>query len=184
MIESGIHDFRLAKQKAAQQLGIGQTRNLPSNEEVQHALREYQRLFRAGQQPARLRALREAALKAMGLFAPFSPRIVGDVLDGSADQYSAIQLHLFANTPEEVALFLMEQKIPYQQGERTLRFGADRSQKLPVFSFVAGDDDIELTVFPTSGSKQPPLSPLDGHPLQRASRTELERLLQDDALVG
>ncbi len=55
MAETGNQDFHLAKRKAAARLGAADTRNLPSNTEVQEALREYQRLFLADSQPHHLR---------------------------------------------------------------------------------------------------------------------------------
>ena len=38
MSDSGISDYQLAKRKACQQLGVVDTRNLPSNQEIKHAL--------------------------------------------------------------------------------------------------------------------------------------------------
>jgi hypothetical protein len=47
MAEHGIQDFRAAKRKAADRLGVGVEGALPSNTEVEAALVEYQRLFAA-----------------------------------------------------------------------------------------------------------------------------------------
>jgi len=47
----------------------------------------------------------------------------------------------------------------------------------PVYSFVAGDIPIELTVFSENGIREAPASPLDGKPMRRASLQELENLL-------
>ena len=42
MAVDGIDDYALAKRKAARQAGAPETRNLPTNEEVEEALRIYQ----------------------------------------------------------------------------------------------------------------------------------------------
>ncbi len=44
MAKTGSHDFQLSKHKAVMQLSIQETRNLPSNIEIETALQTYQRL--------------------------------------------------------------------------------------------------------------------------------------------
>jgi len=179
MSENGIRDFALAKRKAAMQHGVEHSRNLPSNEEVERALLEYQRLFLSESQPAHLRSLRKTALKAMQLFAQFKPCLVGPVLNGSADAHAVIYLHLFADTPEQVLIALMENHIPYEQGERHVQLTSGQGRTLPKFSFVAGDTPIEITVYPAEGRRLIPLSPVDGKPMKRGDRRQLELLLQE-----
>lgn len=178
MAETGSQDFHGAKRKAALRLGAAETRNLPSNTEVQDALMEYQRLFFSDSQPHHLRGLREAALQAMGLFERFAPALVGPVLQGTADAHSAVTLHVFTDTPEEIDLFLQEQQIPYELGERRLRVDADSFGTYPAYSFVAGSDRVELVVFPVVGQRQAPLSPVDGKPMQRAKPAAVRALLE------
>ena len=68
LIESGSRDFAMAKRKAAEHLSAHDTRNLPTNLEIEHALAEYQRLFRSNDQPQTLQRLREVAYEAMRFF--------------------------------------------------------------------------------------------------------------------
>ena len=181
MADSGLKDFSLAKQKAAEQLGIHNSRNLPGNDEIEAALIEHQQLFNRVEHSEQLEGLRQTACKAMEVLAPFSPRLVGPVLSGSADQYSSIYLHLFADTSEEVSIFLMEHKIPYQQDERRVLYNKGREGRLPLFKFYAGEHAIELTVFPINGIRNAPLSPVDGRPMRRASLKELRQLMETEA---
>lgn len=176
MAEQGVRDFYLAKRKAAARLGVPDTRNLPQNREVQAALTDYQRLFGGAAQASRLRRLRETALEAMTFFERFRPRLVGSVLDGTAGEFSDVNLHVFADTPEEVALFLMERGIPHDQDERRLRFD-EAYVFLPVYRFVADDVRIDLTVFDERGLRQPPRSRVDGQPMRRAAIAEVRELL-------
>lgn len=179
MAESGIRDFATAKRKAAQKHGAVQNRNLPSNEEIESALLEYQRLFLYNSQAVLLRRLRETALKAMTMLEAFKPCLVGPILNGSADENTPVYLHLFADTSEQVMFFLLERHIPYDQGERTVHMASGQTCYYPKFSFVAGETPIELTVFPLDGPRQPPLSPVDGRPMKRANRKQLEDLLEE-----
>lgn len=177
--EERISDFYKAKHKAATRLGAANTRNLPRNEEIEEALVEYQRLFRRDTQPAQLLKLRHAALEAMEYFHHFSPRLTGAVLRGTADEYSGIELHLFAGTPEEVGMFLMEQHLPYEQGEQSVTLADGSRANFPVYRLLAGDSTIRLTVFPLLGLREPPRGELDGRPAPRANIAELRALLQN-----
>src|SRR5690606_23559400 len=90
MAAGGSGDFRQAKLKAASRLGIRDDASLPRNREIEDALREYQRLFLGDDQADALRMRREAALGALEFFAPFEPRLVGPVLEGTADANSPV----------------------------------------------------------------------------------------------
>jgi hypothetical protein len=175
MVEQGIRDFSLAKRKAAERVGATQ---LPENDEIEEALAEYLRIFYPESQPQRLRHLRETALRAMQLLQRFEPRLVGPTLRGTADQHSPVNLHLFAHQPEEVSWFLLEQRIPHDTAER--RYPGKPQQHYPLFSFMAGDVQVELTVFPIDGLRQAPKSPVDGRPIKRATMESVRKLLNSD----
>jgi hypothetical protein len=181
MSEEGIQDFYAAKRKAAQHLGAPDTRNMPRNQEVEVALQEYQRLFRGEQQTGHLRVLREAAVQAMRFLAGFKPRLVGSVLSGTAGRHADINLHLFADTPEEVSLFLMDNSIPFHPAQKRLRISREAWQEFPAYEFMAGEQAVELVVFPSEGRREAPRSPVDGRPMRRARVEEVEALLADSA---
>src|SRR3989338_5363218 len=73
MAEDGITDHAYAKRKAAKQLGASGTHHLPSNEEIDAALRSFRQLFQHETHPGILRRLREEALAAMRMLAQFHP---------------------------------------------------------------------------------------------------------------
>lgn len=177
MAEEGVTDYFVAKRKAATRLGAPETRNLPNNREIQDALIEYQRLFGGAQQSSHVRHLREVALEAMAFFERFSPRLVGSVLHGTATDFSDVNLHLFADTPEEVAVFLMDNRVPFESSERRFRFGRDDHVTQPVYRFLAGDTVIDATVFSLNGIREAPRSRVDGLPMDRASIGAVRDLL-------
>ena len=179
MTEEGVQDYYAAKRKAAQHLGAPDTRNMPKNNEVEAALEAYQRLFRGEQQPSHLKALREGAVQAIQFLADFNPRLVGSVLSGTAGQHADINLHLFADTPEEVSLFLMEAHIPFQASHKRMRISREEWQDFPSYEFLAGDHPVDLVVFPREGRREAPRSPVDGKPMRRASLEEVEKLLNE-----
>ena len=177
MAESGIRDFHQAKLKAAERLGISDDASLPRNREIEDALREYQRLFRGDAHAQGLRQRREAALKALAFFADFDARLVGPVLDGTADAHSAVALHLYTDDAEAVARFLDEHLIPAESRTRRLRLDRERQQDLQVWLFSAEDLTFDLTVLPHDALRQAPLSGVDEKPMKRATGAQLRELL-------
>lgn len=184
MAEGGIRDFHLAKRKAAQRLGILDDASLPRNREIEDALREYQRLFLGDRQPAEVRRRREAALRALDFFADFQPRLVGPVLEGTADARSTVDLHLHSDDPDAVPRWLEEHGIPAQLRSRHLRLDRERRLDAPAWLFSAEDLGFDATVLPLDGLRQAPLSGIDERPMRRASAAQLRTLLADDGMSG
>jgi Rad3-related DNA helicase len=174
----GHHDFRRARQKAAERLGCRDRRQLPTNAEIERALQEYQRLFRGESQHAELQRLRQIAIDAMSTLEEFRPRLVGPVLSGSADKNSTIALHLFSDTPEQIAITLMEKKIPWQDGIKKVHYPRGVAKEQPLFRFHAGETEIELIWFAPEEIRHSPLSPVNDRPEKRASLEKVRDLLE------
>lgn len=175
MAEEGVRDYQSAKRKAAHRLSLPDDKNWPANTEIEAALKQHLELFQK-EWPQTVRALREEALEAMTLFHDFSPKLVGEVLSGTATRFSEVQLHLTA-TPEEMSLFLTGHNIPFDLEDRRLRYNGDRVTQVPVFRFVAGDTPFSLYVLSPEAVRELPLSPVDGRPMHRAGPRELAALL-------
>ena len=176
LLESGSRNFQTAKQKAAQQIGATDTKNLPSNSEIELALTEHQRIFRANTQPEHLNRLREIAVEAMRFLDEFTPRLVGSVLTGTADEHSVIRIHLFADTVESIGFYLQDNHIPHELSERRLRIGIDQYQNYSTYEFIVDEARVELVVF-LPKQRQIPLSPVDGKIMKRADINEVEQLI-------
>jgi hypothetical protein len=180
MSEHGIRDFHHAKLKAAERLGILDTQALPRNLEIEDALREHQRLFLADSQPQLLRQRREAAVEAMQFLAAFDPRLVGAVLEGTADAHSAVCLHVFSDDPDAVGLYLREHGVPIETQTRRLRNNRDDQPEYPVLLFAADELPFDLTVLPRDALRQAPMDRADDRPMRRASLAQVEILLAED----
>jgi hypothetical protein len=181
MTEHGIRDFHHAKMKAAERLGILDTQALPRNLEIEHALREHQRLFLADSQPRLLRQRREAAIEAMRFLSAFEPRLVGAVLEGTADAHSAVCLHVFNDDADAVELYLREQGVPVETQTRRLRNSRDSQPEYPVLLFAADELPFDLTVLPRDALRQAPMDRMDDRPMRRASLAQVEMLLNEDS---
>lgn len=159
MAENGITDHAFAKRKAAKQLGAPDTQHLPSNLEVDQALRSFRALFQQVDHPIILSQLREQALSAMKLLAPFQPYLTGSVLDGSAGEHSDINLMVYSDDAKAVMMFLLKHNVEFESGEwRTQLMG--REHVLPSFTLQSETNvPVHVTVLPEnarhSGSRKP-----------------------------
>lgn len=178
IVNQGVRDYRVAKMKAAERLGMNTRGSLPGNGEIEKALEEHHQLFGGESHGDFLRSIREAALSAMDLLAAFTPRLVGPVLTGTADHNSAVNLHVFADSAESVAMQLQSVDVTCRPYERRLKSRRDRTDTFSGFEFHHGEATVQATVFPVDGIRQAPLSPIDGKPMRRADRDAVKRLIE------
>jgi len=184
MSEHGIRDFHHAKLKAAERLGIVDTQALPRNQEIEDALREHQRIFHGDTQPQALRARREAAVEAMRFLRAFDSRLVGAVLEGTADEHSAVCLHIYSDDPEAPGLFLQEQGIPLETQTRRLRWSNSDQSEHTVLLFGADGIPFDITVLPLDALRQAPLDRVDERPMRRATRAMVQELLAEEDIAA
>jgi hypothetical protein len=176
MAVDGIDEYGLAKRKAARQIGAPDTRNLPTDDEVEQALRSYQQLYQADEQRERLAHLRRSAREMMGLLSQFNPHLSGSVLSGSAGKYSDVDIHLFADSVKDVEMFLINRQIDYRSGERRL-FVGDQAAAIPQFSISTEAADFEVSVFSPRDLRRQLRASADGRPFERAGIASVDALL-------
>jgi hypothetical protein len=174
--EDGLSDYRLAKQKAAERLGLGWGAPMPSNADLQAAVIQYQRLFGGRAYAERLRHLRRTAVQAMRMLKDYGPRLVGAVASGATTEAHAVQLHCFADKPEMIDVLLESKGIAFEVSDRRYRYGDGQTQDVPVLSFDAADVGVSIAVFPERDQRRPPLSTLDGAPVKRLDLASAEAL--------
>lgn len=148
MIAEDGADYATAKRKAAKLL-LGQQKIpgdvLPDNAQVEEQVREYQALFFGEEHQERLRHLRQLALELMEKLADFSPWLTGAVLNGTAGEHSDIHLQLFADSPKDVALFLLNANVDYEVSETSHFRSPDRS--VEILSFMWKHEGVHLTLY-------------------------------------
>jgi hypothetical protein len=180
IVNQGVRDYRVAKQKAVERLGLYARGSLPGNSEIEAAVSDHLQLFGGESHQDMLRLMRTAALSAMELLAAFSPRLVGPVLTGTADQNSAINLHLFADSAETVAMEIGDYGIPFRSFERRLKSRRGQIETYAGFEFSHCNETVQATVFPVDGIRQAPMSPIDGRPMKRVDTNTVQELLAHD----
>jgi predicted nucleotidyltransferase len=143
IMEHGLDDWTKAKRKAARQLGVNEQSNLPSSEELEQAIREYNNLFRPESQGALLYARRKAALDWMRRLIDFSPRLTAGVATGLASAHSEIRIELAADSAKQVELFLLGHGIDFDPLPTR-----QASEDCPQYRIVADDAAVRLVVIP------------------------------------
>jgi hypothetical protein len=113
VVEEGM-EYAAAKRKAARD--FGSRVELPSNEQVEDAVREHIDLFCAETQPAELQALREVALLWMHRLAEFRPHLSGAVWRGTATRLSSVHLDLYCDDPKAAEIMLINAGENYDSG--------------------------------------------------------------------
>lgn len=175
MAEDGITDYAFAKRKAARQLGSEDTQHLPSNQEVEQALRSFRALYQSTSHPAELRRLREQALTVMRLLDSFHPCLTGSVLDGSAGAESDINLEICSDDEKAVMLHLLKHGLQFENGEWRIRL-AGGVRTVPSFTLQNGcDAPVHIMVLPES-ARHSMARRADTH----ADSAALEKLLAGD----
>ncbi len=174
--EERLTDYRLAKQKAAERLGLHARSQMPDNALIHEAVIEYQRLFGGQDYVDHLRALRQTAVQAMKLLAEFSPRLVGATVSGATTDAHLVRLHGFADKPEMLDVFLQNHGIPFETGDRRYRYPDGRVDDVPTCEFAAGEIGVEMAMFAIEDQRRAPLSPHDGLPMKRLDLAQAERL--------
>jgi hypothetical protein len=113
IVEEGL-EYGPAKRRAAKQLALPPRTELPDNDALEDAVREYISVFCAETQPVELAALRELALVWMQRMAAFRPYLTGAVWHGTATRLSDIYIQLFCDDSKSAEISLIEHKVDYE----------------------------------------------------------------------
>ena len=170
MAEEGISDYAFAKRKAAKFFGLMDGEALPSNDEINDAIKEHQAIFFDEEHEARLKELRLEALSLMKKLSAFNPHLTGPALDGTAGRYPTIHIQLYADSMKEVEFFLLNHNIAYETRDRKYRTKDPVQDKkiIPVLTLEGSMGPIELLIYHIDDLKTNKL---------KASIEETERLI-------
>lgn len=140
-------DFGAAKHKAARLLAGDRrlARNaLPDNEQIERALREHLTLFDP-EHPARLRRMRETALRLMAWLSRFDPHATGAIWKGLATEHAPIHLQLFCDNPKEAQYQLLNAGIDFEVLAVPHFRGAGEAE---AYGFEYEGEPVLLSVYP------------------------------------
>ena len=178
MIAEDGADYGTAKQKAVKQiLGNARVRGeiLPDNAQIEEEVRQYNELFFSDTQPARLRHLRELALRLMEELAQFNPYLTGAVWNGTAGSHSDIHLQLFAESPKDVEIFLLNRNVDFEVSE-TDHYKGRRNEPVETVSFLREREGVHLALYELDDLRNAPKTGTQG---DRANLDAVRALLSE-----
>lgn len=175
--ESGL-DYQSAKRKAARDL-LGSEHSklghLPSQEQVEQALREYQRLFQADTQPHYLHQLRKTAWALMSALAHWELVVVGAVANGTAGEYSDIYLQCVAESSKDLYIDLLNLGIEADADEIANPFGKGSVERL---SFEFQQQVVHVTCYSPQQKRQ-----ISEAAMPRLNATQLEKIVLSEVSI-
>ena len=166
VVEEGL-EYGPAKRRAVKQMGLPARTELPDNEALDDAVREYIALFCADTQPLELAALRALALVWMQRMSAFRPYLAGAVWHGTATRLSDIYVQLFCDDSKSAEIALIEHNVDYEP--RTVRGFTGRdvealslsslckplNETVGVHLMVYDHDDLRGALRPDSQGRSP-----------------------------
>ena len=166
VVEEGL-EYGPAKQRAVKQMGLPARTEVPGNDELEEAVREYIAIFCADTQPVELQALRELALTWMERMVSFRPYLGGAVWHGTATRLSDIYIQLFCDDSKSAEIALIDHQVDYEP--RTVTgFTGGKVEALSLSSFCTGlkesvgvhllvydHDDLRGALRPDSKGRKP-----------------------------
>ena len=179
VVDEGL-EYGPAKRRALKQLGLPARTALPSNEQVEDAVREHLALFCADTQPGELQLLRRLALLWMERMAAFRPYLGGPVWHGTATRLSDIYLQLFCDDSKSAEIALIDHHVDYEprtvtgfHGEsvEALSLGSkspELNEMIGVHLMIYDLDDLRGALRPDAQGRVP-----------RGDMTAVRRLLQE-----
>ncbi len=182
MYEEGVKEYRDAKRKAARRFGSVKAlhlgSHLPGNAEIHAEVARLIALHEGAALPERVLEMRLAALRVMERLEQFRPYLVGSVLSGVVSSRSDIDLHLFADSPEEVERFLEGSETDFECELVTVHHG-DTFMEYPHIYLEEGGYEVECTVYPTGEIRNVPRSSITGKPMERVDARRLKKMLSE-----
>lgn len=179
VVEEGL-EYGPAKRRAVKQLGLNARAQLPNNDVVEDAVREYLEIFCAETQPAELQALRELAAVWMARLSEFRPHLGGAVWRGTATALSDIYLQLFCDDPKSAEIRLIDHNVRYEVST-VQGFHGEAVDALSVLSACPGLEQrvwVHLMIYDLDDLRGA-LKPDAQGRSQRGDLTALERLIKE-----
>lgn len=176
-------DWRSARSKLLRSNHRLRSSDMPTDEEIEHALREYYAIFCPKEHAETLKTLRSLALSWMERFESFSPRLIRGVLNGCADRFSNICLEIVAEDLKSFEIFLLDHDVEYEVISNPLQNRRDFSETIffPTTTLIRGKtNEINVVV---SVYEYLPIKPKKGkkpdsyqHPLETLSSATIKEL--------
>ena len=125
------------RQKIIRKLGYNRLRDLPSVDDIEKALYDDHRILGLDVFVDDWARLKPVIIDALGYFSQFTPRVGGALARGVWSKGAVTELYLFADTTEQVQIYLMSSLLDWEQEDKKRKTSAGDIVLLSGFSFYA-----------------------------------------------
>ena len=149
IMEEGITNYHFAKKKAAKYLGYQSLDFLPSNDEIDDALKEYQKIYQVDIDTTLVDKIKNEALMIMELFNNFNPHLIGQLIDGLIPKYPIIQINLYTDNMKEIEYLLLNNNIEFNLKDTNISEKRTKKKSLRNIPIIKIEDrwlPIELKI--------------------------------------
>ena len=175
--EDGIRDYHKAKIRACQTLHIKTNALLPTNEEIELAVKRRVQLFTRPTGPDKLQIQLSVAADMLNILHAYHPRATGTLFSGIQLKNMPVEIHAFSNSAELIIEELNWRGITSRLVEKRYRHTNAQYEHVPLITCRLDDVDIEISVFEDKALHRSPVCPTNGKVYKRVSLSELNALM-------
>ncbi len=174
VLEEGLGDYGLARDKAARRFGVQGRASLPTLAEVDVAVVSRRGLFGLKVSEEQVSSLQRVAVKVMQAFSGYAPRLVGELLEGLVTPSTAVEVHLLADSTKLLAIELLNQGVAYQSVEHLFSGAGDVT---PGFVYEVTGVPVYLFVFATHVERDALRDERNGSRMKGASLKQMKEMM-------
>jgi len=114
IMEEGIEDYLFAKKKAAKSLGLNENMSLPSNSQIDNAIKDFNKIFNQDVDIEFLEHFKTQALNVMSMFKNFRPHLMNQLSEGIIPKFPEIKINLFTDNLKDIEYIILNSEISYE----------------------------------------------------------------------
>lgn len=135
IMEEGIEDYLFAKKKAAKSLGLNENMSLPSNSQIDNAIKDFNKIFNQDVDIEFLEHFKTQALNVMSMFKNFRPHLMNQLSEGIIPKFPEIKINLFADNLKDIEYIILNSEISYEFREVKMnsKVGGNSIKSIPTF---------------------------------------------------
>jgi hypothetical protein len=135
IMEEGIEDYLFAKKKAAKSLGLNENMSLPSNSQIDNAIKDFNKIFNQDVDIEFLEHFKTQALNVMSMFKNFRPHLMNQLSEGIIPKFPEIKINLFTDNLKDIEYIILNSEISYEFREVKMnsRVGGNSIKSIPTF---------------------------------------------------
>lgn len=147
ILEEGVSDYYYAKRKAAKSLNSMSHQVLPSNHEIDEAIRDYQSTYQSDEDND-FNFYKPLVIELLSRLEKFNPLITGSLQEGRTTRHQKILINLFTDDIKEIEYFLLSNHYSFKTKD-----GKKMDQHLCKYIFFYEEIETELIVFDLNESR-------------------------------